>query len=220
MASPPDVAPPTPTSTTDLLQLPTARLERTLPPGAGCGALADAGWTAQCGQIETAGGPVVWVIEAVPAAEPVSCTNCTPKRVYVFVPSGAEQWDLALVASDDIGHAFVYVTATAVALPSGGSDLVVAARRTGSGAALDVDVVSGRSIVAHPDTVYDSGYAQLSPGRIDLFGRLESPGVAHAGWTYREHDVLDYAGGHWTLQTTTSPTPLPSPTGPLSFYPY
>jgi hypothetical protein len=160
-------------------------------PTAGCGDLADQGWTlTSCGTAGAAPLTLTWVVEALPAGPLLG------HRVTVWRPATAGQYEVALVAADDHGTVWSDVRAAVAPVSAAGGQQLLVGFHVIATKALVLDLVdSPGRVVMH--RVEAGGSAVASPGQLDAWA---------ASPTAREalvHEVIRNSDGVWRVVLST-----------------
>jgi hypothetical protein len=163
-------------------------------PTAGCGDLADPGWTVTaCGTAGAAPLTLTWVVETQPAGAVLG------HRVTVWRPATAGQYEAALVAADDQGTLWSDVRAAVAPISAAGGQQLLVGFHVIATKALSWDLVdSPGRVVVHRSAA--AGAAVASPGQLDAW--TASPAAANAAPAY-VHEVIRNTDGVWRLVLVT-----------------
>ncbi len=170
----------------------------------GCSGLADAGWTEQCGIVQSALGIIAWVSESRPKQN----ANLYEKRVLIFKQLDREHWGLALIASDDSGNAIESIRVHSYDLAKDGNSKVVIGVQEAQTGTLDVEVVETTGVVVLHQGIAMGAARAPDGGGIDTWSATPSGGYIH--------EEIRYAASAWRIvssENVTSPPPL-TPTSP------
>ena len=185
-ATPTTVVLPVVTGQGATLRPPATAETRAIPPGGGCEALGDAGWTVTCGTASAKGSVLVWVVETMPTAD-----GATARRALVFRRVTAQQWSLVLRAGDETGDQLASIRARVEDLSGDGpAEIAFGFTRVGASAVLAVDVVEGPgNVVVHREL--PRGVARVSSGQLDTWRRTDT--------THYSHEVIQFRSGAWRI---------------------
>jgi hypothetical protein len=174
-----------------VLHAPTTAETRVVPPGAGCEALGDAGWTVTCGTAVARGGVLAWVVETMATGD-----GATARRAMVFRRGTGQQWSLVLRAGDETGKQFAAVRARVEDLSGdGAAEIAFGFTRVGASGVLALDVVEGPgNVVVHREL--PKGVARVSSGQLDTWRRTDS--------THYAHEVIQFRDGAWRIVASTT----------------
>jgi hypothetical protein len=159
---------------------------RTIPSGGNCQSLGDPGWTATCGRAAARTADLTWLIETKAIGG-----GGTARRALVFKQTGAADWMLVLMTTDDAGTRFTNVkVALADVSGDGNTEVAFGFTRAAAGGVLAVDLVDGPgTVVVHREL--PNGVARVSTGQLDTWRRSDA-----SHWT---HEVVQQRSGTWYI---------------------
>lgn len=162
-----------------------------------CDALADPGWTAECGAFKGRDkAELAWVVERKDGG----------LRARVFRHGQGRQWSAVLEARDDTGSRFSDVNVRVIDLSGDGTDeAVFGFHQQGTAEVLSVDVVEGPgAVVVHRDS--PKGSARLSTGQLDLW---------EAAGNQYDHLTIRLSQGAWRIVANVKVSPSDVPPSQL-----
>ncbi len=160
-------------------------------PTAGCGGLADPGWTViSCGTAGVAPLTLTWLIETLPVGPVLG------HRVTVWRPATAGQYKAVLVAADDRGTLWSDIHAAVAPVSAAGGQQLLVGFHVIATKALDIDLVDspGRVVVHRSEA---RGAAVASPGQLDTWAAVGDASPAYL------HEVIRNTDGVWRLVLST-----------------
>ena len=201
-ATPTTVVLPVVTGQGAVLHAPATAEIRAVPPGGGCEALGDPGWTVTCGTASAKGSVLAWVVETMPTGD-----GATARRALVFRRVTAQQWALVLRGGDDTGEQLAAIRARVEDLSGDGpAEIAFGFTRAGASGVLAVDVVEGPgNVVVHREL--PRGVARVSSGQLDTWRRTDA--------THYAHEVIQFRNGAWRIVASASVPPSDVPPSQL-----
>lgn len=181
-----------------------------------CQSLVSPGTIGECGEVQVAGGRVVWVIERSTTTGGATALRA---RVFTYVPD-AGGWVEWLQAADPTGERWSDVNVLAADLTGDGvSELLVGFRDVGEIQTLEYDIVGfGQDglpvVLAHPESP-DRGSIVVSAGRVQEYGAQfpgGEPACCPPSYLLR---TIAYDAGFFRVLSSETVTPNVVPTSLL-----
>ena len=187
-----------------VLRAPSDSVIRVLEPFQGCQVLLDTG-DGDCAVVDTAGGQIVFTVEAGEPVDDVLVSR--PWTVRVYRPFDDNEWEVALATrpqGDEAGPVYADVHAEVGDVTGDGQpELLVGYRSEGTGQILDIDIVGtvddGTPTVLAATQLY-KGTAKIKRGTLVTWTPVYRQSDANCCPTWIRRDVVRFEGDEFVVQ--------------------